>query len=258
MSKSYRTLLLSVAGVFIFMLSGCSNTTPIDENSTGIWDHYFVYQFSRMIQFITEHIPGGNYGVAIIIITLLIRFVIIPLSISQYRSQIKLKKMQPELKKLKEKYGDIKNDLTKQQEYQKEMAELMKTTGWNPVMGCLPLLIQLPIFSALYYAISRTEEIRTSSFLWTDLGHADPYYILPIIAAFTTFIQMKIMKSMNAAEEQMPLLKMQQFIMPVIILSMGIFAPAGLVIYWITGNLFIIVQTIILEKTISRKEKSAD
>ncbi|MGQ0516549.1 YidC/Oxa1 family membrane protein insertase, partial [Bacillus sp. D-CC] len=61
----------------------------------------------------------------------------------------------------------------------KEMSELMKSGGWNPLAGCWPLLIQMPIFSALYYAISRTEEIRTSSFLWVNLGHADPYHILP-------------------------------------------------------------------------------
>ncbi|TKV45244.1 hypothetical protein C1I58_26070, partial [Bacillus sp. PIC28] len=109
-----------------------------------------------------------------------------------YRSQAKMKKMQPELQKLKKKYGDVSKDLEKQKQYQKEMSELMKSGGWNPLAGCWPIFIQMPIFSALYYAISRTEEIRTSSFLWVNLGHADPYHILPIIAALTTFIQMKV------------------------------------------------------------------
>ncbi len=81
--------------------------------------------------------------------------------------------MQPELQKLKQKYGDVGKDLEKQKQYQKEMSELMKSGGWNPLAGCWPLFIQMPIFSALYYAISRTEEIRTSSFLWVNLGHAD-------------------------------------------------------------------------------------
>ena len=72
--------------------------------------------------------------------------------------------MQPELQKLKQKYGDVSKDLEKQKQYQKEMSELMKSGGWNPLAGCWPLLIQMPIFSALYYAISRTEEIRTSTF----------------------------------------------------------------------------------------------
>ena len=87
------------------------------------------------------------------------------------------------------------------------MSELMKSGGWNPLAGCWPLLIQMPIFSALYYAISRTEEIRTSSFLWVNLGHADPYHILPIIAALTTFIQMKVFQSNITPGEQVQIFK---------------------------------------------------
>ena len=116
-----------------------------------------------MIQLVAHHIPGASFGIAIIIMTLVIRSAMIPLAVSQYRSQAK-KKMQPELQKLKQKYGDVSKDLEKQKQYQKEMSELMKSGGWNPLAGCWPLLIQMPIFSALYYAISRTEEIRTSTF----------------------------------------------------------------------------------------------
>lgn len=254
MLKSYRAVLVSLSLVFVFVLSGCSNTSPIDANSTGIWDHYFVYPISFMIQFVAHHVPGASFGIAIIIITLIVRSAMIPLAISQYRSQMKMKKMQPELHKLKEKHGDVRKDIEKQKQYQKEMSELMKAGGWNPLAGCLPLLIQMPIFSALYYAISRTEEIRTSSFLWVNLGHADPYHILPILAALTTFIQMKIMQSNTSAGEQVQMLKIQQFMMPAMILFMGFAAPSGLVLYWVTGNLFTMTQMIVLRKVMERKE----
>ena len=178
----------------------------------------------------------------------------IPLVVSQYRSQMKMKKMQPELQKLKKKYGDVSKDLEKQKQYQKEMSELMRSGGWNPLAGCWPIFIQMPIFSALYYAISRTEEIRTSSFLWVNLGHADPYHILPIIAALTTFIQMKVFQSNMATGEQSQMLKVQQIMMPAMILFMGFAAPSGLVLYWITGNLFTMTQTIVLRKIMEREE----
>lgn len=207
-----------------------------------------------MIQLVAHHIPGASFGIAIIIMTLVIRSAMIPLAVSQYRSQAKMKKMQPELQKLKQKYGDVSKDLEKQKQYQKEMSELMKSGGWNPLAGCWPLLIQMPIFSALYYAISRTEEIRTSTFLWVNLGHADPYHILPIIAALTTFIQMKVFQSNSTPGEQVQMLKMQQIMMPAMILFMGFAAPSGLVLYWITGNLFTMMQTIVLRKIMEREE----
>lgn len=101
MLKSYRAVLVSLSLLFVFVLSGCSNAAPIDAHSTGIWDHYFVYPISFMIQFVAHHIPGASFGIAIIIMTLVIRSAMIPLAVSQYRSQAKMKKMQPELQKLK-------------------------------------------------------------------------------------------------------------------------------------------------------------
>ena len=138
MLKSYRAVLVSLS--LLLVLSGCSNAVPIDAHSTGIWDHYFVYPISFMIQFVAHHIPGASFGIAIIIMTLVIRSAMIPLAVSQYRSQAKMKKMQPELQKLKKKYGDVGKDLEKQKQYQKEMSELMKSGGWNPLAGCWPIL----------------------------------------------------------------------------------------------------------------------
>ena len=116
-----------------------------------------------MIQFVAHHIPGASFGIAIIIMTLVIRSAMIPLAVSQYRSQAKMKKMQPELQKLKKKYGDVSKDLENKSSIKRNVRtneiRRLESTCW-----LLANFIQMPIFSALYYAISRTEEIRTSSF----------------------------------------------------------------------------------------------
>lgn len=260
MLKSYRAWLISLSLLLVVVLSGCANasssvnTAPIDANSPGFWNHYIVYPISVMLQFVAHHLPNHSFGIAIIIITIVVRTILLPLTITQYRSQLKTKKVQPEIQKLKEKYGDVTKNPEKQKQYQQEMMLLMRENGVNPMMGCLPLLLQMPVFSALYYAISHTEEIRSASFLWVNLGHADPYHILPVLAAMTTFLQMKVFQSnMTGDQSQSQVLKVQQFMMPAMILFMGSAAPSGLVLYWITSNLFTVVQTVLLKKVMDRE-----
>ncbi|PEZ06601.1 hypothetical protein CN326_10170 [Bacillus sp. AFS018417] len=257
MFKSYRAWLVSLSLLLVVVLSGCSNANanagPVDANSPGFWNHFIVYPISVMLQFVAHHLPNHSFGIAIIIITIVVRTILLPLTITQYRSQLKTKKMQPKLQKLKEKYGDTTKNPEKQKQYQQEMMTLMREDGVNPLMGCLPLLLQMPVFSGLYYAISHTEEIRSSSFLWVNLGHADPYHILPVLAAMSTFLQMKVFQS-NMTGEQSQVLKVQQFIMPAMILFMGSAAPSGLVLYWITSNLFTVIQTIVLRKVMDRED----
>ncbi|NGY86855.1 membrane protein insertase YidC [Bacillus megaterium] len=109
-------------------------------------------------------------------------YTLAPLNILQYKNQLSNKRIQPQLQQLKEKYKD--KDPESQRQYQREMMELLKENGANPLMGCIPLLVQLPVFSIVYYAIRRIDEISASSFLWLDLGHSDPYFILPIVASW--------------------------------------------------------------------------
>ncbi|MGG0237226.1 membrane protein insertase YidC [Bacillus rhizoplanae] len=257
MFKSYRAWLVSLSLLLVVVLSGCSNANanagPVDANSPGFWNHFIVYPISVMLQFVAHHLPNHSFGIAIIIITIVVRMILLPLTITQYRSQLKTKKMQPKLQKLKEKYGDTTKNPEKQKQYQQEMMTLMREDGVNPLMGCLPLLLQMPVFSGLYYAISHTEEIRSSSFLWVNLGHADPYHILPVLAAMSTFLQMKVYQS-TMTEEQGQVMKVQQIIMPAMILFMGSAAPSGLVLYWITSNLFTVIQTIVLRKVMDRED----
>src|SRR5690606_17026494 len=120
------------------------------------------------------------------------RLAILPLMIKQTKNSKAMQAVQPEMQKLREKYSS--KDAKTQQKLQEEMMKLFQTHNVNPLAGCFPLLIQMPILIGFYQAIMRTEGIaKAGDFLWFDLGQPDPYYILPIIAAATTFLQQKIM-----------------------------------------------------------------
>lgn len=117
----------------------------------------------------------GEYGLAILAVTIIIRLIILPLTLKQYKSSKRMQEIQPELKKIKEKYKD---DAKKRQE---ETMKLFQKEGVNPLAGCLPLVVQMPILIALYNAIMRNQHIGEHSFLWMRLGTKDPYYILPAL-----------------------------------------------------------------------------
>ncbi|MGE7713297.1 YidC/Oxa1 family membrane protein insertase [Priestia megaterium] len=191
-----------------------------------------------------------SVGFSIMLVTVGVRMLLAPLNVLQYKNQLSNKRIQPQLQQLKDKYKD--KDPESQQQYQREMMELLKENGANPLMGCLPLLVQLPVFSIVYYAIRRIDEISASSFLWLDLGHADPYFILPIAAALATYVQTRVMQKdvagMNGSHAVL-----SQILSPVMVLSFGIFSPSGLVLYWMTGSLFMIFQSLVLRKFFQEK-----
>jgi YidC/Oxa1 family membrane protein insertase len=239
------TLLLLIASV----LAGCSRA-PITAESDGVWNHYFIYPFSQLIQFVA-HFFNDNYGLAIILLTIVIRFIMLPLTLKQSKNQEKMKELQPELKKLRETYPS--KDRESQMKLQKEMMDLYSKHNVNPLsMGCLPLLIQMPILLAFYYAIIKTKEIALHNFLWFNLGAADPLHLLPVLAAVTTFIQYKI--STQQLTEANPQMKMMGYIMPAIILFSAWKLSAVLPLYWIVGNVFLTLQTLVLK---NRKKKAA-
>ncbi|MCL6585144.1 MAG: YidC family membrane integrase SpoIIIJ [Anoxybacillus sp.] len=228
------TLILLVAFV-----SGCSQVNqPITPESKGFWNEYIVYPLSWLIKYVAK-LFGGNYGLSIIIVTIIIRVAILPLMIQQTRNSKAMQALQPELQKLKEKYSS--KDMQTQQKLQQETMLLFQKHGVNPLAGCFPLLIQTPILIGFYHAIMRTREIADHSFLWFDLGAKDPYYILPVIAGVATFIQQKIM--MAGMEQQNPQMAMMLWMMPIMIIVFGISFPAALSLYWVVGNIFSIVQT---------------
>ncbi|QED49948.1 YidC family membrane integrase SpoIIIJ [Cytobacillus dafuensis] len=235
-----KRIFLVIGLIFMMaLLSGCSEINqPITSQSEGFWNQYIVYPLSLFIIKVAE-ITGGNYGLSIILVTLTIRLVLLPLMIKQTKSSKAMQAIQPEMKKLKEKYSS--KDQKTQQQLQQETMALFQQHGVNPLAGCFPLLIQMPILIGFYHAISRTQEIKAHSFLWFELGSPDPYYILPLIAGVTTFIQQKMM--MAGTANQNPQMAMMLWLMPIMIVVFAIKFPAALSLYWVVGNIFMIAQT---------------
>ncbi|OCA81232.1 YidC family membrane integrase SpoIIIJ [Pradoshia sp. D12] len=231
-------LLFGSVVFLIAVLSGCSEVNqPIDSESTGIWNQYFVYPLSWLIIKMAE-LLGNKYGISIILVTILVRLLILPLMIKQIKSTKAMQAIQPEMNRLKEKYSS--KDAETQQKLQQETMALFQKHGVNPLAGCLPIFVQMPILIAFYHAIMRTTEIANHSFLWFDLGDKDPYFILPLIAGATTFIQQKI--SMVGQDDN-PTMQMMLYIMPIMIIVFAINFPAALSLYWVVGNIFSIAQT---------------
>ncbi|WP_156505875.1 MULTISPECIES: YidC family membrane integrase SpoIIIJ [Bacillaceae] len=240
-------LVLGLVGL-VTLLSGCTEVNqPITDKSTGFWNQYIVYPLSWVITYFADLTGGGaataNYGLAIIIVTILIRFAILPLMIKQTRSSKAMQALQPEMKQLREKYSS--KDQQTQQKLQQETMALFQKHGVNPLAGCFPLLVQMPILIGFYHAIMRTEAIKEHAFLWFDLGDKDPFYILPVVAGITTFIQQKIM--MAGTENQNPQMAMMVWLMPIMIVIFAISFPAALSLYWVVGNIFMICQSLLIK-----------
>jgi len=224
--------------VIVLLSSGCaaSPDTPVDP-SNGIWDKFFVYPLSMALDFFGD-LFLNNYGLSIILVTILVRFLVLPLMITQIKSTKAMQQLQPEIKAIRDKYKD------NSQKIQEETMKLFQKHNVNPLSGCLPLLIQMPILIAFYHAIMRNPHIADSSFLWLQLGEKDPFYILPVLAAVTTYLQTKMMSAgtsttPQAAQQQ----KLMTIMMPAMILFFSIQFASALALYWVVGNIFTIVQT---------------
>lgn len=199
--------------------------------------------------------PNISYGLAIILFTIIIRLLLLPLNIRQMKSQVKMQEVQPELKKLQEKY---KNDPQKSQQ---EMMKLYKEKGVNPMGGCLPLLIQLPILWALFYVFRNihpvdpvTQQNITVSFLWLpNLFAADPYKILPILAGVTQYISALLMP-MPTDSAQAKQTSTMNIAMSAMMVFMAWSFTAGLVVYWVTQNIIQMGQNLLIKKVLVKKE----
>jgi YidC/Oxa1 family membrane protein insertase len=223
--------------IFILFAAGCGNLeVPITEaNKDGVWENYFVYPLSWLIKEVAFFL-NDSYGLSIIAVTIIIRIFLLPLMIKQTKSSKAMQALQPQMKALKEKYSA--KDQKTQQKLQKETMGLFQEHKVNPLAGCLPILVQMPILFAFYHAILRTGEIAEHSFLWFSLGAPDPFYILPLIAGITTFTQQKMMMVTDN-----PQMKMLLYIMPIMIMGFAAFFPSALALYWAVGNTFMIIQT---------------
>jgi len=196
---------------------------------------YWVLEFIHRLM--------GNWGWAIIGLTVLIKLAFFPLSAASYKSMAKMRVLTPKLMKLKETYGDDK------QRMNQEMMELYKREKVNPLGGCLPILIQIPVFIALYWVLLGSVEMRQAPWLgWiTDLSSKDPYYVLPLLMGATMFVQTKL----NPAPPD-PMQAKLMLWMPVIFTGMFLFFPSGLVLYWTVNNVLSIAQQWQVNRMIER------
>ncbi len=234
-----RILFSIVAMIVVFFLAGCTEIDqPITEDSEGIWNKLVVYPLSWAIVKLAEFFgTNWGYGFSIIVLTIIIRLLILPLMLNQTKSMKKMQLIQPELQKLREKYSS--KDAVTQQKLQQAQMLLFEKYDINPLSGCLPLLIQMPILVGFYHAIVRTEQLDGQSFLWFPLDRPDPYFILPVIAGVFTYLQQKVM---SQGQEANPQMAMMLRILPIMIVIFSLYLPAALPLYWVIGNIFTIIQ----------------
>ena len=183
----------------------------------------------------------GNWGWSIIILTIVIKAAFFRLSAASYRSMAKMRKVAPKMQTIKERFGDDRQKMSQ------EMMKLYKTEKVNPMGGCLPILVQMPVFIALYWVLLESVEIRHAPFiLWlNDLSVKDPYFILPLLMGVSMFIQQKL----NPTPPDPMQAKVMQWL-PVIFTFMFLWFPAGLVLYWVVNNTLSIVQQYIITRQI--------
>jgi YidC/Oxa1 family membrane protein insertase len=210
-------------------------------------DYGILWWIAQPLFWLLEHIHNlvGNWGLAIIGLTIMVKAVFFQLSAASYRSMAKMRKLAPKLADLKERCGDDKQKLSQ------EMMKLYKTEKVNPLGGCLPILVQMPVFLALYWTLMESVELRHAPFfLWIqDLSVQDPYFVLPLIMGLTMFIQMKL----NPAPPDPMQARIMQ-LMPIMFTFMFLWFPAGLVLYWVTNNTLGILQQWIITRQIEKAD----
>ena len=241
--------MLSLVSV-VLLLSGCTEfDQPISADSDGFWNEYIVWPLVSFIKLFADMFEGNvaNYAFAIIIVTVIIRLIILPLTIKQVKSSKKMQEMQPKLKELQAKYSS--KDAATQQKYQQEMMQLMQTSGVNPLAGCLPILIQMPILIGFYHAINRmnaTTAFELGTFLSIPL--AEPSILLAVIAGLIQFVVL-----MTGPAVDNPQMKIMMYIMPLMIIGFGAVLPAALSLYWVVGNIVSVLQNLAIYKPWNKK-----
>jgi len=203
------------------------------------WFDFIAKPLLKLLHFFYDYV--GNYGVAIILLTILIKAIFWPLSHKSYKSMEQMKRLQPLLTQLREKYKDDR------QKMNEEMMQLYKTYKVNPAGGCLPMVVQIPVFFGLYQALLHSIELRHAAFIthlpftnmiWlADLSAKDPFYITPLIMGATMFLQQKMTPAPGDPTQAKVML-----LMPVIFTFMFLNFPSGLVVYWLVNNVISIAQ----------------
>ncbi|QEY23493.1 membrane protein insertase YidC [Neisseria animalis] len=223
----------------------------IADNLQLAKDYGKVHWFASPLFWLLNQLHNiiGNWGWAIVALTVIVKAVLYPLTNASYRSMAKMRAVAPKLQAIKEKYGD---DRMAQQQ---AMMQMYKDEKINPLGGCLPMLLQIPVFIGLYWALFASVELRQAPWLgWIhDLSRPDPFYILPLIMAATMFVQTYL----NPPPTDPMQAKMMK-IMPLIFSVMFFFFPAGLVLYWVVNNLLTIAQQWYINKSIEKQRAQGE
>lgn len=209
-------------------------------------DYSFLYIFAKplstFLHWVYSHI--GSWGFAIIAVTLTIKLAFYKLSEKSYRSMAGMRKLSPRLAKIKETYGDDK------QKIGKKTMELYKKEKVNPAAGCLPILVQIPVFISMYWVLQEMVELRHTSFFYVpDLSARDPYFIMPLIMGASMWFQQRL----NPPPAD-PMQAKIMMMLPIIFTVFFLFFPAGLVLYWVTNNLLSIAQQMFINKRYGEKK----
>lgn len=207
------------------------------------WLWFLSIPLFKVLEFIHGFI--GNWGFSIILLTLIIRGLLFPLTKAQYTSMAKMRLLAPKMQQIRERYGDDRAKIGQ------ETMKLYKTEKVNPLGGCLPLLIQMPIFIALYWTLMESTELRHAPFiLWiTDLSVHDPYFVTPILYGISMFYIQK----MSPTPVNDPIQRKVIMAMPIVFTFMFCTFPAGLTVYWLVSNIFTIFQQVIIYRSLEKK-----
>jgi YidC/Oxa1 family membrane protein insertase len=187
-----------------------------------------IYWLLEMI-----HRGVGNWGWSIILLTVLIKAAFFHLSATSYKSMAQMRKLAPRIQTLKERYGDDR------QKMNEAMMEMYRKEKINPLGGCLPIVVQIPVFIALYWVLVESVELRQAPWMFwiRDLSTQDPYYVLPLIMGVSMFVQQKL-----SPAPPDPMQAKIMMAMPIVFTGMFLFFPAGLVLYWVVNNTLSIAQ----------------
>ena len=246
--KNKKTLLTLALAVFVVFLSACGRQDVVDSSSTGFWDSIIIFNLQRLLLWMSD-ILGSN-GLAIIVFTALGQILLLPLTNYQQKSMEKTQELQPKMDALREKYS-ARDEATKEK-LQTEMQKLQDEAGVNPLAGCLPLLIQMPIFIALYQTVTRTPALQEADFLWLQLGFPDPLYILPLLAAGFTFLNSWLMQYGNPNAKSNALIT---FLMPALIFFITFRVASSLALYFVASNGTRVLMTLLTNNPFKKRQE---
>ena len=229
----------------LLVLTGCQSV----ENEEGFFYDLFVKPMDSLLDFLGNTVFNGSYGLAIITITVAIRLILMPLMLRNYRKQAVMKTkmdiVKPQMEEIQVKMKAAKTK-EEQMAIQQEMLDVYREHQINPLnMGCLPIIIQMPIIMGLYFAILYSKDVKSHEFLWFNLGSPD--FIMTLIAGFIYLVQAQV-SLWTVPDSQKQQMKWMIYISPIMIMIISFTSMAALPLYWAVGGFILIVQTFIGRK----------